>query len=73
MPEESGPIIKFSGSISPRIPNQEILLKIEHESKSDTIFEVVTTNDFGNYNLTQNFDELGKYTVQSTWHGEQFL
>lgn len=69
--ESSGPIIQFSGSIFPKIPNQEILIKIEHESKADTVFELAKTNKFGNYNLSMTFNSLGKYTVQSTWMGYQ--
>lgn len=63
--------MQLSGSISPRLPKQDIIIIIDHESKSESVIQVVSTDEFGNYNLTWNFDEIGKYTVQSTWTGYQ--
>ena len=34
-------------------------------------FKKVTTNKFGNYDISLNFDTLGKYSIQSTWNGYQ--
>ncbi len=69
--EDFGTNLTLSGSISPAIPEQEIIIKIKHESKADYDFEIIKTDEFGNYYLNQDFYSPGKYTIQSTWTGNE--
>jgi hypothetical protein len=69
--EDFGTKISLSGSISPALPDQKIIVKIKHESKADTEFEIIKTDKLGNYFLTYDFNSPGRYFVQSTWVGNE--
>lgn len=69
--EDFGTEISLSGEISPPLPEQEIIIKIKHESKADSYFKIITTDKLGNYYLTYDFNAPGKYSVQSTWAGNE--
>lgn len=62
--------ITISGSISPRFPNQQVTVKIDHESYPPNIFRT-TTDQQGNYSLTWNFNNTGTYFIQTSWNGVQ--
>lgn len=70
--KDEGPILKVSGSISPKYRNQPVFVNIIHDSfQSFNIFNTITTDEAGNYSFIWNFNSPGSYTIQTSWNGLQ--
>ncbi|MEJ2241948.1 MAG: hypothetical protein P8Y18_07380 [Candidatus Bathyarchaeota archaeon] len=61
--------IILSGSISPRIPGQQVKINIKHEPSALDVQKTVITDNLGNYLLNWTFDTVGTFTFQSSWKG----
>jgi hypothetical protein len=66
---ESGNPITISGSISPEYAEQQVTIYVTSGSSQGNIFRKVTTDQFGNYSLTWDFNMSGTFTVQTSWSG----
>ena len=63
---QEGTAITISGSISPRVPSQQVTININHESSKFDIYRTVTTDQHGNYSYPWNFNTTGIYNIQTT-------
>lgn len=69
--EEGETNVAISGSISPRYPNQKVIITLKYESSQFGIYKTVFSDQVGDYSFTCNFNATGKYTIQASWNGAQ--
>jgi hypothetical protein len=64
----SAPIVNVSGSISPALPNQPVVLYVNYPGHAPTIFKTLT-DEFGSYTAFWNVTSPGTYVVRTSWRG----
>jgi hypothetical protein len=63
--------LTISGSITPAIPNQTVVMYISSDINDDEALNFLTavTDNDGNYSSTWNFTSSGTYYVTASWNG----
>lgn len=69
--EEGETNVTILGSISPRYPNQKVIISLKYESSRFSTYKTVFTDQVGDYSLICSFNVTGKYTIQTSWNGAQ--
>jgi hypothetical protein len=61
-------ILNVSGSISPALPNQQVVFYVNNPGYAPTAFKILT-DAFGNYSKSWNATHSGKYVMKTSWSG----
>ena len=70
--ENGGINITIFGSISPRFPNQTVIISVNHKTEQQLSFQKTTvTDNIGDYSLNLTLKKEGTFTIQASWSGLQ--